>query len=104
LHGSGIDDGEVLGLKSGRQSPGHRFMHPQPVHIADADGWLDHMRAAKVLADPRERRQRIQDEIVRAARETGGVPRLDDALLDEIANLTEWPAAIACTFEREFLA
>ena len=104
LHGSDIVDGEVLGLKSGRQSRGHRFMHPQPVHIADADGWLDHMRAAKVLADPRERRQRIQDEIVRAAKETGGVPRLDDVLLDEIANLTEWPAAIACTFEREFLA
>jgi glycyl-tRNA synthetase beta chain len=34
---------------------------------------------------------------------TGGVPRLDDALLDELANLTEWPVAIACTFEREFL-
>jgi glycyl-tRNA synthetase beta chain len=104
LHGSDIVDGEVLGLKSGRQSRGHRFMHPQPVHIADADGWLDHMRAAKVLADPRERRQRIEAEIARAAKETGGVPRLDDALLNEIANLTEWPAAIACTFERDFLA
>jgi len=38
------------------------------------------------------------------ARETGGVPRLGDALLDEIANLTEWPVAIACAFDREFLA
>ncbi|HEY9131258.1 MAG TPA: glycine--tRNA ligase subunit beta [Dyella sp.] len=104
LHGSDIVDGAVLGLKSGRQSRGHRFMHPQPVHIADADGWLDHMRAAKVLADPRERRQRIVDEVARVATQTGGVPRLDEALLDEIANLTEWPVAIACTFEREFLA
>ncbi len=25
-------------------------------------------------------------------------------LLDEIANLTEWPVAIACAFDREFLA
>jgi glycyl-tRNA synthetase beta chain len=104
LHGSDIVDGEVLGLKSGRQSRGHRFMHPQPIHIADADGWLDHLRAAKVLADPRERRQRIREEIARTAGETGGVPRLDEALLNEIANLTEWPAAIACTFERDFLA
>ena len=32
-----------------------------------------------------------------------GVPRLSDALLDEIANLTEWPVAIACAFDREFL-
>lgn len=104
LHGSEIVDGEVLGLRSGRQSRGHRFMHPQPVHVADADSWLDAMRMAKVLADPMERRSRIRDEVARVTKETGGVPRLDDALLDEIANLTEWPVAIACTFEREFLS
>ncbi|MFC4763409.1 glycine--tRNA ligase subunit beta [Dyella koreensis] len=104
LHGADIVDGEVLGLKSGRKSRGHRFMHAQPVHVADADSWLDAMRAAKVLADPVERRQRIRDEVAKAAKQTGGQPQLDDALLDEIANLTEWPAAIACTFEREFLA
>ena len=104
LHGADIIDGTVLGLASGRKSRGHRFMHPQPVHVADADGWLDAMRSARVLADPAERRQRVRDEVARAAKETGGVPRLDDALLDEIANLTEWPVAIACGFERGFLA
>jgi glycyl-tRNA synthetase beta chain len=104
LHGADIVDGEVLGLKSGRKSRGHRFMHPHPVHVSDADGWLDAMRGAKVLADPAERRQRVRDEVARASKETGGVPRLDDALLDEIANLTEWPVAIACGFERSFLA
>ncbi|MBA2079914.1 glycine--tRNA ligase subunit beta [Rhodanobacter sp. PCA2] len=104
LHGADVIDGEVLGLRSGRQSRGHRFMHPQPVHVADADGWLDAMRSAKVLADPAERRQRVRDEVARAAQETGGVPWLDEALLDEIANLAEWPVAIACSFERGFLA
>lgn len=104
LHGAEIVEGGVLGLKSGRKSRGHRFMHPNPVHVTDADSWLDALRAAKVLADPVERRQRIRDEVARAAIQTGGVPRLDDALLEEIANLTEWPAAIACTFERDFLA
>jgi glycyl-tRNA synthetase beta chain len=104
LHGDAIVDGEVLGLRSGRKSRGHRFMHPQPVHVADADGWLDAMRAAKVLADPHERRERIHAQVALAARATGGVPRLDDTLLDELANLTEWPVAVACTFDREFLA
>ncbi len=103
LHGAQIVDGEVLGLKSGRKSRGHRFMHPNPVHVSDADGWLDAMRAANVLADPLERRQRVREEVSRAALRTTGMPRLDDALLNEIANLTEWPVAIACTFEREFL-
>ena len=103
LHGAEIIDGEVLGLTSGRQSRGHRFMHPSPVHVADADSWLDAMRGAKVLADPVERRQRIRDEIDAVTAQTGGVPRINDELLNEIANLTEWPVAIACTFEREFL-
>jgi glycyl-tRNA synthetase beta chain len=104
LHGAEIIDGEVLGLRSGRKSRGHRFMHPQPVHVADADGWLDAMRASNVLADPQERRERIRAQVAMAAEQTGGVPRLDDALLSELANLTEWPVAIACTFEREFLS
>lgn len=104
LHGPAVVDGELLGLKSGRISRGHRFHHPQPVHVADADSWLDSLRAAKVLADPAERRARVRAEVARAGAATGSTPRLSDALLDEIANLTEWPAAIACAFEREFLA
>lgn len=110
LHGADIVDGEVLGLQSGRQSRGHRFMHPQPVHVADADGWLDAMRSARVLADPAERRRVIRAEIDRvilgfvALEKLDAVPKLDDSLLDELANLTEWPVAIACTFDREFLA
>ncbi|HET6588385.1 MAG TPA: glycine--tRNA ligase subunit beta, partial [Oleiagrimonas sp.] len=89
------------GLVSGRASRGHRFHHPEPVDIADADSWLDSLRKAHVLADPAERRQRIRDEIARVAK--AGKPRLSDDLLDELANLTEWPAAVACTFERDFL-
>ena len=103
LHGADVVDGEILGLKSGRHSRGHRFHHPQPVHIADADAWLDAMRNAKVLADPAERRARVRAEVERAGRETSGTPRLSDALADEIANLTEWPVAIACAFDRAFL-
>jgi glycyl-tRNA synthetase beta chain len=101
LHGADIVDGQILGLTSGRLSNGHRFHHPKPIHVADADSWLDALRHAHVLADPAERRQRVRDEVARVA--TGGVPRLSESLLDEIANLTEWPVGIACTFERAFL-
>jgi glycyl-tRNA synthetase beta chain len=103
LHGDQVIDGALFGLKSGRQSRGHRFMHPAPVHLVDADGYAESLRAAKVLADPVERRQRIRDEVARVA-PTDCTPRLDDGLLDELANLNEWPIAIACTFERGFLA
>ncbi|HEY0178349.1 MAG TPA: glycine--tRNA ligase subunit beta [Dokdonella sp.] len=102
LHGDAVVDGEVLGLRSGRISRGHRFHHPQPVHVADADSWLDALRRAHVLADPAERRARVREEIARVA-PAGGSARAADALFDEIANLTEWPVAIACAFDREFL-
>ncbi|MER3546631.1 MAG: glycine--tRNA ligase subunit beta, partial [Rhodanobacteraceae bacterium] len=87
----------------GRQSRGHRFMHAKPVHLADADSYLDAMRAAKVLADPVERRARIRTQVQHA---TGAddAPRLTETLCNEIANLTEWPVAIACAFDRAYLA
>jgi len=103
LHGSEIVDAEIFGIRSGRQSRGHRFHHPQPVHIADAPSYVDALRAASVLADPAERRARVRAEVDRVAAEIGGKPRLRDDLLSEIANLTEWPVAIACRFDREFL-
>jgi len=103
LHGDQVIAGELFGVKSGRQSRGHRFMHPAPVHLADADSYVDAMRAARVLSEPAERRQRIRDEVARVA-PTGCTPHLDDALLEELANLNEWPVAIACAFDRDFLA
>jgi glycyl-tRNA synthetase beta chain len=104
LHGADIVDGGVLGLASGRISRGHRFMHPQPIHVADADSWEDALLAAHVVADPVARRRRIVEEVARVAVDTGGTPQLGAALLDEIANLTEWPVAIACSFDESFLA
>ena len=103
LHGADVLPAELFGLSSGRQSRGHRFHHAGPVHVADADSWLDALHNAKVLADPAERRRRIVDEVARVSGEIGGQPRLSADLLDEIANLTEWPVAIACAFDRKFL-
>jgi glycyl-tRNA synthetase beta chain len=103
LHGDQVIDAEIFGIKSGRQSRGHRFHHPKPIHISDPDHYVDALRAANVLVDPAERRARVREEVERVGRDIGGKPRLRDELLDEIANLTEWPVAIACAFESDFL-
>jgi len=103
LHGSRLIDAEIFGIRSGRDSRGHRFHHPLPVPLTAAGDYVDALRAASVLVDPRGRRERVRTEVASAGRGTGGTPRLRDALLDEIANLTEWPVAIPCTFDRDFL-
>src|SRR5690606_11980187 len=102
LHGEEVVPAALFGVASGRKSRGHRFHHPGPVAAASADAWLDALLDAKVLADPAERRARVRSEVARVA-PSGLAPRLSDALLDEIANLTEWPVAIACTFDEAFL-
>jgi glycyl-tRNA synthetase beta chain len=102
LHGGNVVDVEIFGVKSGRESRGHRFHHPQPVEIKAPDTYVDALRSAKVLCDPQERRARVREQVEAAAKGIGE-PRLRDSLLNEIANLTEWPVAIACEFERAFL-
>ncbi|WP_411026033.1 glycine--tRNA ligase subunit beta, partial [Salmonella sp. s55055] len=39
-----------------------------------------------------------------AAREAGGRARIDPGILEEVNALVEWPKAVLCSFEREFLA
>ncbi|HQW81100.1 MAG: glycine--tRNA ligase subunit beta [Rhodanobacteraceae bacterium] len=103
LLGEHIVDAEILGLKSDRMSRGHRFHHPEPVWITSANDYVDALRSAKVLVNPAERANRVISEVQRVAEGLGGLPRLRQELVDEVKNLVEWPVAIACTFERDFL-
>jgi glycyl-tRNA synthetase beta chain len=103
LLGDAVVEGSVLGLGSGRTSRGHRFHAPGPVTIAHADGYIEALRAARVLVDPDERRARVRTLVTVQASALGGTALAPDALIDEVANLVEWPAPIACTFDRDFL-
>ncbi len=103
LHGDTVIEAELFGVRSGRHARGHRFLSDKPVWISDADCYREALRAAKVIADPGERRERIRGEVARVAAPLGGKPQLDQALLDQIANLTEWPVAIDCSFDPVFL-
>jgi glycyl-tRNA synthetase beta chain len=103
LLGRDVAPGEVLGLKADRMSRGHRFHHAKGVWLNDAAEYLQALREAFVLADPRERRERVRAEIAAAAREAGGQARVPAELLEEVNCLVEWPKAILCSFEPGFL-
>ncbi|MHB8569824.1 MAG: glycine--tRNA ligase subunit beta [Metallibacterium sp.] len=104
LHGDQVIEAELFGIRGTRHSRGHRFMADKPVWITDADAYAEALRAAKVIADPGARREHIRGDVARVAAQLGGMPQMDDALLDQIANLTEWPVAIGCSFDEAFLA
>ncbi|TAK38814.1 MAG: glycine--tRNA ligase subunit beta [Lysobacteraceae bacterium] len=104
LHGDEVVEASLFGLQADRMSRGHRFVHEGPVWIGSPGDYVDALRAAHVLVDPDERRERIVREVRDAARAAGGVARIDDGNLEQVNCLVEWPAAVLCSFERDFLA
>ncbi len=104
LFGNNVVDTEILGAKADRMSRGHRFESDKPVWINQPGDYLDALRAARVLADPDERRARIVREVETAAKQAGGDARISDDNLEQVVCLTEWPTAVPCSFEPDFLA
>jgi glycyl-tRNA synthetase beta chain len=104
LLGGDVVEGEVLGVGSDRMSRGHRFLHEGKVWIHAPGEYVEALRAACVLVDPDERRERIVREVEAAAQAAGGVARIDADNLEQVNCLVEWPSAVACSFEDAFLA
>ncbi|HEY5972226.1 MAG TPA: glycine--tRNA ligase subunit beta [Pseudoxanthomonas sp.] len=104
LLGKDVVDAELLGVRSDRMSRGHRFEHDKPVWIGQPGDYVDALRAAHVLVDADERRERIVGEVQKAAREVDGSARITDDNLEQVNCLVEWPSAVRCSFEPEFLA
>ena len=104
LLGEEVIAADAFGCTAGRDSRGHRFMHDGAVVIARPDDYVDALRAASVLVDPDERRARIVDEVTAAATAAGGTARIDADNLAQVECLVEWPKAVACSFEPQYLA
>jgi glycyl-tRNA synthetase beta chain len=104
LFGDEIVDAEILGVKTGRQTRGHRFHHPQPLIIATPEQYASMLeKEGKVLADFQRRRARIKQQVEGLAEALGGQALIDAALLDEVTGLVEWPQALIGSFDERFL-
>ena len=94
----------VLGFTGGtNRTSGHRFLGKPAVLVKKADGYEAILeRDGRVVADFGRRKERIRKELEKKA----GNARLlsDDALLDEVTALVEWPEVLEGAFDEEFLA
>ena len=103
LLGDDVANVETLGIRAGRETRGHRFHHDGNVTIARPLDYVETLRGAQVLVDPDERRARIIEEVETAARVLNGNARIDADNLAQVNCLNEWPVAVTCAFERDFL-
>ena len=97
---------EIAGIAAGNASRGHRVLHGEaPVTIASANEYKEALRAAFVIGDVAERRQIIRKALDAATRTVPGARwREDEALVETVTHLTEWPTVILGDFEAEYLA
>ena len=97
---------EIAGIAAGNASRGHRILHGEaPVVIGAPKSYAEALRAAKVVVDVAERRQSIRKALDKATRTVAGARwREDEALIETVVHLTEWPTVILGDFEAEYLA
>ncbi len=104
LHGQDVIEGEVLGIRAGNKTRGHRFHAPREFTVSSPKQYLSVLeKKAFVLADFGLRRKRIIELVDEAARAAGGRPGGDLALFDEVTALNEWPVAVTGSFDKAFL-
>ena len=102
MHGSLIVPVSVLGLASGCQTLGHRFLSAGCIEIEHAVHYASVLENdGKVIASIAARKEKIRAALLEQAGED--LVLMPESLLDEVTALVEWPVVYACHFETGFL-
>lgn len=102
LHGRRIIPGKIWGLECRNYTLGHRFLSSGKIEIPAADQYETVLeKQGLVIASFAKRKERIRVELEKQA--AGAKIIGDDALLDEVTALVEYPIVYSGSFSPEFL-
>jgi glycyl-tRNA synthetase beta chain len=90
-------------LTASNVTEGHRFLAPAPISIAHAEQYEEVLKSANVIVDFAARREKIAADIAAVASAAKLTVVEDDALLNEVTGLVEWPVPLLCQFDAKFL-
>jgi len=103
MHGRRIIPGKIWGLESHNYTLGHRFLSSGKIEIPAADQYEAVLeKKGLVIVSFAKRKELIRAELEKKA--AGAKIIWDDALLDEVAALVEYPVVYSGSFSPEFLA
>lgn len=99
----------LFDIDSGPFTRGHRFLAPRPLRLTSPAGYERALATrGRVIADFSARRERVREQVLALAASVTGAPGaravFDEALLEEVTALVEWPVALAGRFEERFLS
>ena len=102
-----ILDGEEVKIRiidkdSSNITNGHRFSK-QNIVINNPDEYIGKLRDAKVIVNQDERKQRILELTKVEADKLNAVTKISGDLLEEVTFICEYPVAVVCNFDEEYL-
>jgi glycyl-tRNA synthetase beta chain len=97
---------EFAGVVADRVTYGHRVLHGDvPVVIHAPREYVEKLASTFVAVEPDARKHHIRKALDAAARTIPGARwREDEALVETVTNLTEWPSVIVGNFDESYLA
>ncbi len=90
-------------ITASNETEGHRTLAPGAFPVSSCAGWQEKLRAHYVIADPEERREKILRGITEQAAIHGLTVVKDDALIDEVTGLVEWPVPLIGKIDKHFM-
>jgi len=103
MHGTKTLPLTLFGLVASNVTLGHRFHSPDAIIIGNASDYNDVLSKHYVVAEFAQRRSLIHNGVTKKAKSLGGTAVSDEALLDEVTALVEWPVIVAGKFEENYL-
>lgn len=93
---------KIIDIESSRVSRGHRSYEGEVV-INKIDEYKDVLKKAYVIVSQNERKARILELANSEAAKIGATTRISDDLLEEVTNICEYPVAVLCNFDEQYL-
>ncbi|OQW93165.1 MAG: glycine--tRNA ligase subunit beta [Beggiatoa sp. IS2] len=104
LFGEEVVPAQLFGITSGRDTRGHRFHHSEPMTLNTANAYVVTLeKTGYVIPEFGVRRERIRELVKQTATTLNGEAVIEEALLNEVTSLVEWPVAVSGTFAEKFL-
>ena len=94
---------ESFGIASGKRTRGHRTLSPDWLEVQGAGRYAEILGEHGVVADPAQRQEQVASLAAQAAGTMQGIPVSDPELIEEVANLVEWPDAVLGHFDERYL-
>ena len=94
---------EFAGVKSGKQTRGHRFLSAGVITANTFEMYRSDLKHHHVMLDAADRKETILEQAKTAAFALGLELIEDQGLLEEVAGLNEWPTVLIGKIEDQFM-